>query len=212
MGLKIFDLGLIDFKSAWEFQKKVFLDVKNEKFKSALILCQHYPVITLGRQADKKNILLSEAELKKRNINLYKIERGGDVTYHGPGQLVIYPILNLNFFKKDIHLYLRKLEEIALQTIKFFGISGERIPGLTGVWIKNKKIASIGIAVKQWISLHGLSVNIKQADLDNFSLIRPCGMDIMMTSMESVLRREIEIAKVKNILRRRLQNDQSYFA
>jgi len=212
MPFKIFDLGLIDFKKAEQFQRETFKAVKNNFLKSALILCQHYPVITLGRQAKKLNIKASGDELKKRGIPLYETERGGDVTYHGPGQLVVYPILNLDYFKRDIHLFLRRLEELAIQVLSDFGISGQRRPELTGVWVGDEKIVSIGIAIRNWITYHGLTLNIKKDDLPNFSLIRPCGMDIMMTSLESVLGKEVLIDSVKEILIRRLQNDKSSLA
>lgn len=209
---KILDLGLADFPEAWHFQKKTFQEVKNGFYQSALILCRHYPVITLGKQADKKNILASPEQLKNKGIRIYKVERGGDVTYHGPGQLMIYPIVNLTYFKPDIHLFLRNLEEVTLRILSEFGIKAERKAGFTGVWVEGGKIASIGIAIKNWITYHGLALNIKSDDLDNFSLIRPCGLDIMMISMESVLGREIDIGKVKEILKRSWQDDQGSFA
>lgn len=210
--MKIFDLGLIDFDRALDFQKSVFLDVKNNKFSAAAILCQHYPVITMGRRSRQENILVQEPELKNRCIEVRHIERGGDATYHGPGQAVMYPVLNLNHFRRDIHWFLRSLEEVGIKLLSEFGVSGKRIPGATGVWIENKKIASVGITVKNWITYHGLAINIKKDDLDNFSLIRPCGMDIIMTSLESVLGREIEISQINKILTGRLQDDKSCFA
>jgi lipoate-protein ligase B len=212
MQFKTFDLGLVDYLSAWQFQKEVFSQVKNGLFKSALIFCQHHPVITLGRRADRKNILASEQELQNRRIPVYQTERGGDVTYHGPGQLLLYPILDLHYFKKDIHLFLRKLEQAIIEAIGELGVYAQRLPGLTGVWCGNKKIASIGVAIKNWISFHGTAINIKRDDLDNFSLIRPCGKNIIMTSVESVLGRGARITQVKEILTRRLENDQSSFA
>lgn len=205
MPFKIFDLGVINFQQAEQFQKEVFKAVKNNFLKSALILCQHYPVITLGRQAKKLNIKASGEELKKRGIPLYGIERGGDVTYHGPGQLMVYPILNLTYLKRDIPLFLRRLEELAIQVLNEFGISGQRRPGLTGVWVGEEKIASIGIAIRNWITYYGLAINIKKDDLPNFSLIRPCGMDIRMISLESVLERNVNIDDVKTILYKKLE-------
>lgn len=217
MEFKVFDLGLIDFRVAEEFQKKVFAEVKNGFLESGLIFCQHYPVITLGRSAKKENILISEQKLKRR-IQVYQTQRGGDVTYHGPGQLMVYPIFNLKYLKKDVHWFLRQLEEVVISFLSDFGIKAERRMGLTGVWVNpvrsncseemaatsngvnEKKIASIGIAIKNWITFHGLSLNVKKEDLDNFGLIRPCGMDIEMTSLESVLNRSVEINKVKDNL------------
>lgn len=208
----IFDLGLVDFKEAWDFQKKTFNDVKRGKFTHAFILCQHSPVITLGRQARGKNILIPESELKNKGIEIYPVERGGDATYHGPGQLMLYPILNLNYFKRDIHIFLRNLEGIAMQTFAEFSVTTRRIKGFTGVWFENKKIASIGIAIKNWITYHGIAINVKQDDLSNFSLIRPCGMDIMMTSLETCIGKKIAVCDIKKILTRRLQNGKSCFA
>ncbi|MBU1090964.1 MAG: lipoyl(octanoyl) transferase LipB [Candidatus Omnitrophica bacterium] len=203
MDCKIFDLGLIQFKPAWYFQKEAFKAVKHGYIDSALIICQHYPVITLGRCANRDNILCSNKVLAFKGIGVFEIERGGDVTYHGPGQLTIYPIFNLNYLKKDIHWYLRQLEEITINFLKDFGITSERRPGLTGVWVGNKKIASIGITVKNWITYHGVSINIESEDLANFKLITPCGLDIEMTCLEKELGRHIAITDLKNDLIRR---------
>lgn len=197
MDFKVFDLGLIDFKRAECVQKEIFQDVKEGSLKSGLVICQHYPVITIGRSGHKKNILVSQKELTIRGIAVYQIQRGGDVTYHGPGQINIYPIFNLNYLKKDIYLFLRYLEDLIIKLLSDFGIKGSRYPGLTGVWIDKQKIASIGIGIRNWITFHGLSINIKKNDLDNFSLIRPCGMDIEMTSLETILDRDVEISMVK---------------
>lgn len=191
MESKIFDLGIIDFLEGHAFQKKIFEEVKSNKYNSALILCQHNPVITLGRQANKANILANADILKKKGISVYPIERGGDVTYHGPGQITAYPIFNLNYFKKDIHWFLRNLEQVAIDFLAGLGIMGVRRVDLTGVWIERRKIASLGIAVRSWITFHGLTINIKEEDLSNFKFIRPCGMDIEMTSVETVLRKKL---------------------
>ena len=156
--MEIFDLGLVDFKPAWDFQKEIFQAVKNANFSKALILCQHNPVITLGRTANRKNILMDEQELNLKGIQIYEIERGGDVTYHGPGQLTVYPIFNLNFFYKDIHFFLRYLEEVVIELLSDFGVCGLQRPGLTGIWVEKEKIASIGIAIRNWITFHGLSL------------------------------------------------------
>jgi lipoate-protein ligase B len=203
MEFKLFDLGLVDFQSAWDFQKDVFLQVKQKKISYALILCQHRPTITMGRRSHKENILVNKEDLQRLNIGVYEIERGGDVTYHGPGQLCVYPIVNLAYFKKDIHWYLRSLEVVLLEALYEFGIEAQTKAGLTGVWVRQAKIASIGIAIRNWITLHGISLNIKQDDLKNFCLIRPCGLDIIMTSMEGILGKKVEIDRVKEILLRR---------
>jgi len=198
MQLSLFNLGLIDFLPAWDFQRQVWEKVRVGLLDSALIICRHRPVITLGRQAKRENILATPAHLLEKKIAVQKIERGGDITYHGPGQLTLYPVLNLKFFKKDIHWYLRALEDSAIEFLRDFNIRAETVPGLTGVWVNHEKIASIGIAIRQWISFHGISINILESDLDNYSLIRPCGMDIAMTSLESQIKRKVEIVSLAN--------------
>lgn len=195
--IEIIDLGLIKYGLFLKQQEIIFEQAKAGLFDSALIVCQHWPVITLGRQAVSSNILVDPVELESRNIKTYKINRGGDVTYHGLGQIMVYPVINLNFFKKDIHLFLRRLEDMVINFLSDFGINAEKKEKLTGVWIGNKKISSIGIAIKNWITFHGLSINIKKDDLAGFKLIRPCGMDIVMTSLESELGRKVEMEEIK---------------
>ena len=197
MRFKIFDLGLVDYKNAWDFQREVHQAVKNKFYSAGLVLCQHNPVITLGRAVNKNNILSSEADLKLKGIQFYQTERGGDITYHGPGQLTIYPVIDLAYFKKDIHLFLRYLQQTAIDLLSEFGIEGKMIPGLTGTWVNGQKIASIGIAIKNWVTFHGLSINIKNYDLLNYGLIRPCGMDIKMTSLETLLKKDVQIKDIK---------------
>ncbi|MCX5696138.1 MAG: lipoyl(octanoyl) transferase LipB [Candidatus Omnitrophica bacterium] len=187
MALKIIDLGLVSFPEAYALQRELFQEVKSGVLDKVLVICRHYPVITCGRSAKKSNITVSVEELKNKGITIYDVERGGDVTYHGPGQLTVYPVFNLNYLKKDINWFLRFLEGLIISALSECGIKGKRRLGLTGVWVGERKIASIGIAVRNWITFHGLSINIKRDDLANFSLIRPCGMDIMITSVESEL-------------------------
>jgi lipoate-protein ligase B len=210
--MKVFDIGLIDFLEGLTFQEEVLQSVRSGRFHSALILCSHHPVITMGRAAARANVLASESQLSLQGIKVVQTGRGGDVTYHGPGQALVYPIWNLAFFKKDIHAYLRTLERFLIGLLGEFGISGTQRKGLTGVWVDDKKIASIGIAVKHWITFHGLALNIGAADLKNFSLVKPCGMDIAMTSVESVLGREVPRHAIQEALIRRFTHDQSYFA
>jgi len=200
MLFSVYDLGLVDFQLAYQFQRKTFDDVKRANLNAALILCQHHPIISLGRQIDKNNILSPKDELERNGIAIYQTSRGGGVTYHGPGQLTAYPIFNLNFFKKDIHLFLRQLEEVIIEFLLHFTVEAQRFNGLTGVWVRGEKIASIGIAIKNWITMHGISINIKKNDLGNFSFIKPCGMNIAMTSLETASSKVIEIGDVKEIL------------
>lgn len=200
MRFEFFDLGLVDFNSALQRQKEVFGKVKNGDLEGALIFCRHHPVITCGRQADKNNILKTIAELTAKGIESREIERGGSVTYHGPGQIIAYPVFNLNYLKKDIHFFLRRLEDVVLGLLTDYGVSGRRKDGYTGVWIGEKKISSIGIAIKNWITFHGVSINIKKDDLTNYRIIKPCGLDIEMTSLESILAAEVNIEKAKENL------------
>lgn len=196
MDFKVFDLGLIDYKESWDFQKDIFSQVKSGILPSGLIICEHLPVITLGRNASPENLLAPEDVLQKKGINVYAIERGGDITYHGPGQLTIYPIFNLNYLKKDIHWFIRELEQIVMDFLGGYGIKAERRKDLTGAWVDKQKISSIGISIRNWITIHGLTINIKRDDLENFKLIRPCGMDIEMTSLESLTQREFNIEEL----------------
>lgn len=207
MKFKVFDLGLVDFEKAYLTQKEIFEEVKKGIIDSALIFCRHHPVITLGRSAKRENILASKEMLMNEGIRILGTDRGGDVTYHGPGQLVVYPILDLSRTKKDLHLALRNLEEMVIRMLSSFGVRADRKAQATGVWIGDKKIASIGIAVKNWITYHGVAINIKDDDLRNFSLIRPCGMDIIMTSLESFFGRQVDFGEVKKIITGGWTND-----
>jgi len=197
MELKIIDLGLVDYLEAWNIQRDILAKVISGEMNSALILCRHYPVITLGRGASRESLRFSNEVIRARGIKIYNIERGGDATYHGPGQLTVYPVLNLRYFKRDIHWFLRELESLVISSLADLNLPVSRVEGFTGAWIGNKKIASIGIAVKHWVTYHGLSINIKRDDLANFALIRPCGMDIKVTCLEEALGRDVEIADVK---------------
>ena len=218
MSLKVFDLGLVPFKQVRDFQSEIFQSVKQKDFSFGLIFCRHKPVITIGRTGSLKNILVDDSSRQVKGIEFYSIERGGDVTYHGPGQLMVYPIFDLHYLKKDINLFLRSLEQVIVDLLADFGIKGEKIKGLTGVWVdvegKKQKIASIGIAVKNWITFHGLALNVKKEDLANFSLIRPCGLDIKMTYLESLTGRQIDIDDIRKRITKKFKealDDQSCF-
>jgi len=206
MELKVIDLGLAEYLPAWNKQKDILCEVISNDLAAALILCQHYPVITLGRSASRVSLKFTFEEIYAKGLKLYNIERGGDVTYHGPGQLTVYPIINLHYFKKDINWFLRKLESLVISALGDFNLRCVNKEGLTGVWINQEKITSIGIAIKHWVTYHGLSINIKRDDLVNFNLIRPCGMDIKVTSLEDVLGKDISIAEVKSSLLGRFQD------
>jgi lipoate-protein ligase B len=157
-------------------------------------------VITFGRAGRETNLLTDDESLKKSRVEVYYIERGGDVTYHGPGQLVAYPIFDLNYWKKDLHLFLRNLEEVIIQTLSEYGLKAERVKGLTGVWVKGKKVAAIGVAVKKWITLHGFALNVK-TDLSYFRFIHPCGIvDKPVTSMQELLGGKVDLREVSKIV------------
>jgi len=191
----------MDYKEAWELQKEV-LDARHQnKIEDTLFLLEHNNTYTLGKIADKNNLIGSEDFLKKNNISVYDIDRGGDITYHGPGQIVGYPIIDLNDWEKDTHKYLRALEEVIILTCKQYGLKAERNSKYTGVWIGNRKIAAIGIKVKRWITMHGFAFNVN-TDLSLFNGIIPCGInDKEVTSLTKEICNKVKISDVKkNIL------------
>jgi len=195
------NIDVMDYKEAWELQKEV-LDARHQnKIEDTLFLLEHNNTYTLGKIADKNNLIGSEDFLKKNNISVYDIDRGGDITYHGPGQIVGYPIIDLNDWEKDTHKYLRALEEVIILTCKQYGLKAERNSKYTGVWIGNRKIAAIGIKVKRWITMHGFAFNVN-TDLSLFNGIIPCGInDKEVTSLTKEICNKVKISDVKkNIL------------
>jgi len=200
MKYELFDLELVEYNRVWQFQKDLFHRIRNLELSAALIFCRHHPVITLGRGARKENLLASSQMLQDLGIAVYNVERGGDITYHGPGQLVVYPIINLCLFRKDIHWYLRSLEDLIINSLGDFGARAQMRQGLTGAWMGERKIASIGVAIKSWIAFHGFSINIEKQGDEFYGLIRPCGMDIEMTSLEEALGRKVDSALIKQSL------------
>jgi len=202
---KITDFGLIDYSKAYDIQKQMLADVIGGAVDS-LILCQHPTVLTLGRLASLENILAQEEDLKSRGIDVVSIDRGGEVTIHMPGQLIAYPIFNLRHAGKDLRVYLEKLEQVAIDLLLDFGILAKRVSGRRGVWVDSKKIASIGIGVKKWVSYHGLSVNVNP-DMNLFSLIKPCGLDVRMSSIEECLNKPISTDLVKEALISKFQKN-----
>ena len=189
------DLGTIDYSKAYALQRDHVHTLMQEGMQT-LILCEHPPTLTLGRSSDEKHILLSQEELDERNVSVHHIDRGGDITLHAPGQLVVYPILDLANFGKDLRTYLHRLEQVAIDLLSGFGIVANRFPGQTGVWTEEKKIASIGIGVRKWVAFHGLAVNVN-TDLGLFSMIKPCGLDVEMTSIADVKKKVIDLIEVK---------------
>ncbi|UCC80041.1 MAG: lipoyl(octanoyl) transferase LipB [Candidatus Zixiibacteriota bacterium] len=200
------DLGRTDYKTAWDLQKKLVELRQKEEIPDVLLFTEHNPVITMGRASSAGNLLCSPEELKKKNIELFEIERGGDVTFHGLGQLVIYPILDLNEHGRDLHRYLRNLEKTIIDVLKEYGIDAGAKEGLTGVWAGNHKLAAIGVAVSRWITYHGAALNIN-TDLDYFKLITPCGIsEFPVGSIKSMIGDEVDPDEVKNRLEKSFAN------
>ena len=210
----LIDLGLKDYKETWEYQEALFqsiIDVKidNRKNNTELstpnyfVFVEHPHVYTLGKSGDMSNLLLNEEQLTQKGATFYKINRGGDITYHGPGQLVGYPILDLDYFFTDIHKYLRFLEESVILTLKEYGVFGQRVEGLTGVWIdaeseNPRKICAIGIKCSRWVTMHGVGFNIN-SNLDYFKYIVPCGIeDKSVTSLQKETHQLIDMEVLKS--------------
>lgn len=189
------DYGEIPYGDAYALQKEHLAQVIRGG-KETLLLCEHPPVLTLGRLSCEENILIPFRERLNRKIKVFSVDRGGDVTLHCPGQLVAYPILDLRKRSLDLRAYLRELEQVILDFLKGFDILSHRVDGRTGVWIRDRKVASIGIGVKKWVAFHGLAVNL-DPDLELFRMIRPCGMDITMTSVAREIGKEVNCQKAK---------------
>ncbi|HMR57624.1 MAG TPA: lipoyl(octanoyl) transferase LipB [Cyclobacteriaceae bacterium] len=218
---KFIDLGLMDYKQAWDYQTNLFqsiLDIKALNRNSGdqqitpnyLLFCEHPHVYTLGKSGNEQNLLVKKEELNTVAATYYHINRGGDITYHGPGQIVVYPIIDLENFFTDIHKYMRLLEEAVIQTLKEFAIQAGRIKSLTGVWIdseneKNaRKICALGVKTSRWVTMHGLAFNVN-ASLDYFTNIVPCGIaDKTVTSLQKEMGGPQDIERVKKILKEKL--------
>ncbi|MCL4143377.1 UNVERIFIED_CONTAM: hypothetical protein GTU68_054601, partial [Idotea baltica] len=193
--IEVTDLGLIAYEVAWKLQKELLEERKSDNICDQLLICEHNPVITYGKSSKKVNLLINEQELLKKGIKLFEVERGGDITYHEPGQLVAYPILNLNDHKRDVHWYMRQLEEVVIRTLLDFKIDSKRVESKTGVWteisILNQsksygKIASLGVKLSKWCTMHGIALNVNNS-MDGFRLMNPCGLDdVQMVSMDNL--------------------------
>ena len=194
--IDIQDLGKLLYKKTWNYQKKLLKKRSNNEINDTLILVEHEPVFTLGKNADENHILQNCPD----NIKTYHIERGGDVTYHGPGQLVGYPILDLRNYKKSISWYMRSLEQVIIDTLFDYNITANRKKGLTGVWCNNEKIAALGVRVSRWITMHGFSLNI-DPNLNHYKSIIPCGIfEHGVTSMSGVLNKTVDYEHVKKTI------------
>ena len=220
---KFIDLGLIDYKEALDYQTSLYtktLEVKSKNrslppndqlaTNNYLIFCEHPHVYTLGKSGDENNLLIKKEDLHSIHADYYHINRGGDITYHGPGQIVVYPILDLENFFTDIHQYMRMLEEAVIQTLKEFNVEAGRTKGQTGVWLdsenksKARKICALGVKMSRWVSLHGLAFNVN-TDLHYFNHIVPCGInDKAVTSLEKEMGNAQDMQLVKSVLKEKL--------
>ncbi len=218
------DMGVIDYKEAWDQQEELFQGIIDRKMKNRnlpedqqettqnyLLFCEHPHVYTLGKNGSENNLLADMVQLQNKQATFYKINRGGDITYHGPGQIVGYPILDLDNFSPDIHLYVANLEEAVIRTIARYGLRGERLKGASGVWLdaglpgKARKICAIGIRSSRWVTMHGFAFNVN-SDLSYFELINPCGFtDKKATSMQAELKKKFDMEEVKTALRQELE-------
>ena len=191
------DLGLIDYKEAWDLQKSVHQLKTENKIDDVLFLLEHPHTYTLGKTADKENLVGGDEYLTENNISVYDIDRGGDITYHGPGQIVGYPIISLTNWNQDTHKYLRAIEEVIIKVCDEYGLDASRVEKYTGVWIDDRKICAIGIKVSRWITMHGFAFNVN-TDLKLFKGIIPCGIsDKDVTSLNLELKKEINLGEVK---------------
>ena len=223
MKIKLTDLGLKPYQEAWDIQQGIFdatvaRKVANRKLpedeqvptQSEFIFVEHPHVYTLGKSGDANNMLLNEETLKEKGATFVKVNRGGDITYHGPGQVVGYPILDLDNFFTDIHLYLRKLEDVIINTIAEYGIKGERSEGETGVWLdpgtpSARKICAIGVRTSRWVTMHGFALNVN-SDLAYFDYIIPCGIKgKAVASMHAELGRELDMEEVKGKIKKHFE-------
>lgn len=217
------DLGLIDYQEAWDYQTELFDQVialkstnrnlppeKQEATSNHLLFCEHPHVYTLGKSGSENNLLLNQELLAAKGATFYKINRGGDITYHGPGQIVGYPIFDLDHFFTDIHRYLRYLEEAIILTLAEYGVTAGRYEGYTGVWLdadnaKARKICAMGVKCSRWVTMHGFAFNVN-ANLDYFNHIVPCGIsDKAVTSLDKELGHHLNIDEVKSVLKEKLK-------
>jgi lipoyl(octanoyl) transferase len=201
--LLIADLGLLSWSDAYALQQRIVAARKANAIDDVLLFCEHPHILTLGRNASQKNLLASENVLRQKNVELRETNRGGDITYHGPGQVVGYPILNLDPIRRDVHWYVRTLEEAMIRASADFGVTAYRIPGKTGIWVQppgdilEEKLGAIGVHISRWVTSHGFAYNVS-TDLRYFDLIIPCGIaDRKATSLEKLLHRNVTLAEVK---------------
>ena len=197
---QIQDLGVIPYEPAWQMQRELLEQRVDDKIADRFLLCEHTPVITMGKSGKQKNLLVSADELRRRGVDYFEVERGGDLTYHGPGQLVGYPIFKLARLR-EVQGFVRKMEESIIRTLAFFDVVGERRTDHPGVFVRGAKVASIGAAVRRGVTYHGFALDVC-TDLSYYMLINPCGMpEVAVTTIARAANREISVADVKPVIR-----------
>jgi lipoyl(octanoyl) transferase len=200
MHLAVTNIGRTRYAEAWDLQKKIHELRHFGLISDVLLYTEHEHVYTIGKGGDDNHLLASDDELRRDGVDVFHIDRGGDITYHGPGQIVGYPILALNDYRADIHWYLRSLEEVLILALEEYGIEASREEGMTGVWVNGEKIAAIGIKVSRWVTMHGFALNVN-TDLSKFSRIIPCGIFHKgVTSMEQLLGKKLPLEEVQGHL------------
>ena len=201
-GIFVEDLGIRSYQEVWDLQKDFQKKRIEKRLDDTLILVEHEPVYTLGKNANKNHLLQS----RDRSVNVFDIERGGDITFHGPGQLVGYPIIDLSYYRRSVSWYMRRLEQLAIDVLKDFGINASRIKGLTGVWVGEEKIAAQGVRISRWVTMHGFSLNVNP-DLSFYDGIIPCGIfEHGITSMEELLGSAQDMDDVKAMVVEKFNN------
>jgi len=196
MACIVYRLGLVDYGEAYHRQRRLLKKRLDGEIEDTLLLLEHPPTITIGKSGKLENVLVSQEQLASEGISLFFTDRGGDVTYHGPGQMVAYPIIDLRNRGRDIHRYVNELEEVVIRTLADFSIAAHRDGGHAGVWVKEGEIAAIGLSVKRWITMHGIALNVN-SNLEHFSLINPCGFsDRTATSISKLLSKNIPMEEV----------------
>ena len=197
------NLGCVEYRAAWELQEKLQQERRRGERPDTVLVVRHPPVFTIGRAGSRLHILAGEEALDKEGIGVWEVDRGGDVTYHGPGQIVVYPILDLRQYGQDLHAYVRSLEEAIIRTVGAFGVPARREAGLTGVWTDKGKIAAIGIGVKGWVSMHGMALNVRP-NMNHFRMIVPCGIsnrpvDWLGRWQADVVEKEVQDCLLQNL-------------
>ena len=208
--IKVISLGVREYREVWEIQEKLLEEVKDQKLRGDhipgyLLFVEHFPVYTLGKSGNEANMLINSIQLRAKHADFFKVDRGGDVTFHGPGQWVVYPIFDLEYWGIGVKEYVTRLEDIVISTLASYGICGERLAGATGVWLDAhtpvaRKICAIGVKCSRYVTMHGFALNVK-TDLDYFNYIHPCGfVDKGVTSIQKELGNQVDMADVQQRL------------